>query len=89
MPEDDVGEGALPKWIEQSDGQFSPPPVLESDVAEGAVIVHEADDREMLSLLRRQVCISALIDNQCVSSLLSKLHASADTLGATDPPSEA
>jgi hypothetical protein len=55
IPEDDSNEDALPEWMKQSDGRFSPPPVLESNVPEGAVIVDEMDDRDMLSLLRKRV----------------------------------
>lgn len=46
-------EAALPAWMEESDGRFSPP--LEEAAAVGGAAVEEDDDRELLLLQRTQV----------------------------------
>eukprot|EP00892_Ulva_mutabilis_P006653 jgi/Ulvmu1/435/UM001_0442.1 len=50
--ESDSEEAALPAWMEQSDGRFSPP--LEDEAAVRGTVVAEEDDREALLLQRKQ-----------------------------------
>lgn len=50
-------EAALPAWVEESDGRFSPP--LEEAAAAGGAVVDEDDDRELLLLQRTQVCLAS------------------------------
>jgi hypothetical protein len=51
--DEEEGAGAVPEWLEHSDGRFSPP-LLPSDAVAGD-IVDEDDDRETLLALRTQV----------------------------------
>lgn len=59
--ESDDGEAALPAWMEQSDGRFSPP--LEAEAAVRGTVVDEEDDREALLVQRKQVRARGVLDS--------------------------
>ena len=62
LPEsDDDGAAEPPAWLELSDGRFSPEPLEESALPPDARVVDEQEDRDLLTHLRRQVCIELLL----------------------------
>jgi hypothetical protein len=57
--EEEDGDGAVPEWLEHSDGRFSPP-LLPADAVAGDIL-DEEDDRELLLAARTQVALRSCV----------------------------